>query len=47
MRRCRERRKRGGVLVEFEVVGTALAGLVALGWLPVRETRNPARCAPQ
>jgi hypothetical protein len=32
-RRCRARRQRGGVLVRFEVVGTALDDLVALGWL--------------
>ena len=33
-RRCRDRRRRGGVLIEFEVVGTALDRLIALGWLP-------------
>jgi hypothetical protein len=33
-RKSRERRKRGGVLIEFEVVGTALDQLIALGWLP-------------
>jgi hypothetical protein len=33
-RRYRARRKRGGVLIQFEVVGTALDDLVALGWLP-------------
>ena len=33
MRRYRERRKRAGVLVEFEIVGTPLEDLVALGWL--------------
>ena len=33
-RRSRDRRKRGGVLIEFEIVGTALDRLIALGWLP-------------
>ena len=33
-RKSRERRRRGGVLVEFEVVGTALDQLIELGWLP-------------
>jgi hypothetical protein len=33
MRRHRERRMRGGVFIEFEVVGSALDALVALGWL--------------
>jgi len=33
MRRHRERRRRSGVLIEFEVVGTALDGLIELGWL--------------
>ena len=33
-RRSRERRKRGGVLIEFEIVGSALDQLIALGWLP-------------
>lgn len=33
MRRYRERRKRAGVLIEFEVVGSALDDLVGLGWL--------------
>jgi hypothetical protein len=33
-RRSRERRRRGGVLIEFEVVGTALDALIELGWLP-------------
>jgi hypothetical protein len=33
MRRHRERRQRSGVLIEFEVVGTALDGLIELGWL--------------
>ena len=32
-RKSRERRRRGGVLIEFEVVGTALDRLVTLGWL--------------
>jgi hypothetical protein len=32
-RRSRERRKRGGVLIEFEIVGSALNRLIALGWL--------------
>jgi hypothetical protein len=31
--RIRERRKRAGVLVEFEIVGTTLEDLVALSWL--------------
>jgi hypothetical protein len=33
-RKSRERRKRGGVLIEFEVVGSALDQLIELGWLP-------------
>jgi len=33
MRRYRERHRRAGVLIEFEVVGTALEDLVPLGWL--------------
>jgi hypothetical protein len=33
MRRHRERRKRAGVLVKFEIVGTTLEDLVALDWL--------------
>jgi hypothetical protein len=33
MRRYRERQKRAGVRIEFEVVGTALNDLTALGWL--------------
>ena len=33
-RRCRDRRKRGGVLIEFEIVGTALDRLIELDWLP-------------
>ena len=33
MRRHRERRKRAGVLVEFEIVETMLEDLVALDWL--------------
>jgi hypothetical protein len=33
-RKCRDRRKRGGVLIEFEIVGTALDALIELGWLP-------------
>ena len=33
-RKFRERRKRGGVLIEFEIVGSALDQLIALGWLP-------------
>jgi len=37
MRRYRERRKRASVLVEFEVVGTALEDLVALSWLDAGE----------
>ena len=38
-RRSRERRKRGGVLIEFEVVGTALERLIELDWLPAN-SRN-------
>ena len=38
-RRCRDRRKRGGVLIEFEVVGTALERLIELDWLPAN-SRN-------
>ena len=38
-RRSRERRKRGGVLVQFEVVGTALERLIELDWLPAN-SRN-------
>ena len=32
-RRLRERKRRGGVLVQFEIVGSALDDLIALGWL--------------
>jgi hypothetical protein len=36
-RKSRERRKRGGALIEFEVVGTALERLIELGWLPAND----------
>ena len=39
-RKSRERRRRGGVLVEFEVVGTALDQLIELGWLPAHSRNN-------
>ena len=39
-RRCRARRKRGGVLIQFEVVGTALDGLITLGWLAANDRGN-------
>ena len=38
-RRSRERRRRGGVLISFEVVGAALDQLIELGWLPAH-SRN-------
>ena len=38
-RKFRERRRRGGVLIEFEVVGTALERLIELDWLPAN-SRN-------
>jgi len=38
-RRSRDRRKRGGVLIEFEIVGTALDRLIELDWLPAN-SRN-------
>ena len=40
MRRHRERRRRSGVLIEFEVVGTALDGLIELGWLAPAKRAN-------
>ena len=39
-RRSRERRRRGGVLIEFEVVGTALERLIELDWLPANSRNN-------
>lgn len=33
MRRSRERRRQGGVMVRLEVASAATADLVALGWL--------------
>lgn len=42
-RRYRARRQRGGVRIEIEVVGTALDGLAALGWLdPTRRGDHDA-----
>jgi hypothetical protein len=40
----RERRKHGGVLVQFEVVGTALDDLSSLGWF--REDRRDKSASP-
>jgi len=47
MRRYRERRKRAGVLVEFEVVGITLEDLVALSWARCRRPGEPHRGGPR
>ena len=45
-RRSRERRRRGGVLVQFEVVGTALDRLIALGSLSANDRGDQRAITP-